>query len=294
MNTLHRPKLAALALVSAFALSGPLFAQAPQGNVPPLTAAQLAMYDVRASEVIGKEVKDPRGEELGHIEDMVLDVATSRVRYAVLSYGGFLGFGSRFAAFPLSLFRPAPQEGELLLDVERDALERAPAFDVNAWPDWNEGSYRTEVDRFFFQQDELLTTPAGGRLTRASDVIGKRVSDSGSRRAGHLEDLVVNLGNGQIRYAVLNFGRAWSLDNKLVALPLTAFHFPTRPDLDIFLTIERERVDMARAFDPGAWPDLNSARHRKDMEAYLSQFGQGGRAPAASGREAGPASGASN
>ena len=45
----------------------------------------------RASELIGKEVKNPQGEQLGEIEDLVVHMTTGDVRYAILSLGGFLG-----------------------------------------------------------------------------------------------------------------------------------------------------------------------------------------------------------
>lgn len=292
MNTNICKSICASALLAWLAIANPVFAQGqPQQSqqqqtqqpqqpqqttgLPALTAEQLAALDVRASELIGKDVKSPAGEDLGSIADLVLDVERARVRYVVVSYGGVLGLGSRLAAFPPSMFRPGPEEGALLLDAGRDELEQAPSFESKLWPDWNRGSYRSQVDQFFYQRDEVLRTPAGGRLTRASDVIGKGVNDGGGRDAGSMEDMVVNLGNGQIRYAVLNFGRAWSLDNKLVALPLNAFRFPTRPDLKIFLVLSRDRVDMARAFDPDDWPDLSSVRQREDMDAYLSRFSEG-------------------
>src|SRR4051812_34583815 len=53
--------------------------------------AQRASREMRASELIGKEVRNTQGENLGEIKDLIVDVNNSRIHYAVLSFGGFLG-----------------------------------------------------------------------------------------------------------------------------------------------------------------------------------------------------------
>lgn len=252
-------------------------------GAPALSAEQLALLDVRASELIGKDVKNPQGEDLGKVEDLVLDVTGSRVRHVIVSHGGVVGIGSRMAAFPPVLFRAGREEGELMLDVTAEQLEQAPSFDRDKWPDLAADGYSGDVDRFFLRGDEAVRTASGSRLTRASDVIGKGVSDGGSRGIGSMEDLVVNLGNGQIRYAVLKLGGTLGIGGKLVPLPMAAFGFPSRPDIDIYLTLERERVEQARAFDENKWPDLNEARQRREIEGWLSRFPSGGRPGQASG-----------
>ncbi|HVL75819.1 MAG TPA: PRC-barrel domain-containing protein [Noviherbaspirillum sp.] len=285
MNTLHR-KLAAGILVPWLAFGTAAVAQqqqqAPTAGAPPLTAEQLALLDVRASELIGKDVTNPQGQDLGRIEDLIIDVANSQVRYAIVSHGGVLGIGNQMAAFPPVMFRPGREEGEVMLNVSQQQLEQAPRFDAREWPDWNEESYRGQVDRFFWQDDEVIRKPSGSRLARASDVIGKRVNDGGGRHAGSIEDIVVNLGNGHLRYAVLDYSatRFGIGGGHLVPLPIAAFRFPTRPDIPIFLVLDRERVEQARAFDRDNWPDLSDARQRMEMDAYLSQFPRGG-SPAA-------------
>jgi sporulation protein YlmC with PRC-barrel domain len=286
MNTGSRRLAGMLVLLPGLTLAEFALAQQPQSSQAsqppgtsgalPLNAEQLALLDVRASELIGKDVTNPQGEDLGKIEDLILDVENSKVRYAVVAYGGFLGLGNRLAAFPPTLFRPGKEEGEIALNVTREQLEQAPGFAPRSWPDLADESYSGDVDRFFLKGDELVHADSGGRLVRASDIIGKEVSDGGNRKAGHMEDLVVNLGNGQIRYTVLNYGSRLGFNQRLVPLPMTAFRVPTRPDLPIFLLLDRDRVAKAQAFDEDNWPDLQSARERREVDDWLSQFPQGG------------------
>jgi len=52
-----------------------------------------APVNVRASKLIGKDVRNSKNEDLGgDIKDLVLDVNSGRVHYVVLSFGGFLGW----------------------------------------------------------------------------------------------------------------------------------------------------------------------------------------------------------
>ena len=286
-DTMQRRLVGVLALLLMLVAAGPLAAQdSDTEGVPPLSAEELERLDARASELLGIEVNSPNGEKLGKIEDLILDVANSQVRYAVVAYGGALGYGTRMAAFPPVLFRPGRKEGQLVLYVTPEQFRNAPSFEASAWPDWLEARYPDQVDRFFFLKDDtVVDESSGSQLVRADDVIGRDVNDGGSRAAGSIEDVVVNLGNGQIRYVVLDYSTRLGLTGKLVPLPLVAFHFPSRPDVNAFLTLDRERVAAARAFDSDDWPDLGDARSRKEIEDALSQLGEQGPERASGGGE---------
>src|SRR5262245_25714035 len=52
------------------------------------------------STFIGYRVINPVGEDLGKIEDIVIDMDSRQIAYAVLSFGGFLGFGDKLFAIP--------------------------------------------------------------------------------------------------------------------------------------------------------------------------------------------------
>jgi sporulation protein YlmC with PRC-barrel domain len=60
---------------------------------------------IEAEHLIGMDVKNSQGEKLGQIEEIVLDRDRSRIVYAVVASGGFLGFGERSVAVPWSAFQ---------------------------------------------------------------------------------------------------------------------------------------------------------------------------------------------
>src|SRR5262249_254122 len=62
----------------------------------------------KASDLIGKEVKNPQNEKLGKIENFAIDPDAGRVIYAVLSFGGFMGMGDKLFAIPFSSLALTP------------------------------------------------------------------------------------------------------------------------------------------------------------------------------------------
>lgn len=87
-----------------------------------------------SSAIIGGRVVTPAGEDLGRIEDLVLDVESGDVEYAVLSVGGILGLGERYFAVPLAAMPLDAEAGRFVLAVDKERLEQAPGFDKANWP----------------------------------------------------------------------------------------------------------------------------------------------------------------
>jgi sporulation protein YlmC with PRC-barrel domain/Cu/Ag efflux protein CusF len=89
----------------------------------------------KASTFIGMDVKNLKDETLGEVSDLAFDHESGKIAYAVLSVGGFLGMNEKYIAVPLNALKPAPGADHLLLDADKERLERAPGFAKNNWPD---------------------------------------------------------------------------------------------------------------------------------------------------------------
>lgn len=273
MNTGLKLKMTCIALAAAFGIAGsmPSFAQQSSSgsSATETNQARQQSGDIRASKMIGKEVENAQGENLGEITDLIVDVRSQRVHYAVLSFGGALGLGDKLFAYPISRFKSAADDDKVVLNVDKEKLKDAPGFDKDKWPEWSNNRYRKDVDRYF-KADTAKAVSRGERMFRASDLIGKDVNDRRGKDAGEIEDLVVNMQNGKVSYVVLDFDKAWSPDDKLLAMPLTALTFPTDKKKDIVLNVDRNRLDMARGFDENDWPDLNTAEFRRDTREHFA------------------------
>ena len=90
-----------------------------------------------ASSIIGDEVINPKGEHLGTIKDIMLDLNGGKIEYVVVELGGFLGIGDKYFALPYSLLKVDPKNEAFSLDQSKDALNNAPGFDKDHWPETN-------------------------------------------------------------------------------------------------------------------------------------------------------------
>ena len=100
---------------------------------------------LRTKDINGDRVKNTAGEDLGKIEELVIDVTTGRVAYAVLSFGGILKMGNKLFAIPWSALTIDQDRKECVLNVDKETLENAPGFDKDHWPDMSDTQWATEL-----------------------------------------------------------------------------------------------------------------------------------------------------
>jgi sporulation protein YlmC with PRC-barrel domain len=98
-----------------------------------------------AGTLAGDRVRNSAGEDLGKIEEIMIDVPTGRVAYAVLSFGGFLGMGDKLFALPWDALQLNEDEHEFILNVDKATLENAPGFDQDNWPDMADQNWASQI-----------------------------------------------------------------------------------------------------------------------------------------------------
>ncbi|KAB0661958.1 PRC-barrel domain-containing protein [Burkholderia diffusa] len=97
--------------------------------------------------------------EIGKISDIMLDVRSGRVAYAVLSSGGFLGIGGKLYAIPWSALTLDTDEKCFRLDVTADHVKNAPAFDKDHWPSMADEQWGSSLHKFYNRQPYWSATP---------------------------------------------------------------------------------------------------------------------------------------
>jgi sporulation protein YlmC with PRC-barrel domain len=100
-----------------------------------------------ASTLIHDKVVNLAGQDIGRIEELMIDVTTGRVAYAVLSFGGFMGIGNKLFALPWSAVTVDESKQRFVVNVTRESLESMPGFDKEHWPDLGDLEYATGVYR---------------------------------------------------------------------------------------------------------------------------------------------------
>lgn len=115
-------------------------------NARPVTGMTRLM---RAAVTIGAEIRSPKDEKLGEIEDLVLDPAAKDIAYVLASRGGFLGFGEKLVAVRWSDLRATEDHELYVLDTPKSAFDRAPTVDRSNFQKTAAPTWRRELNRFW-------------------------------------------------------------------------------------------------------------------------------------------------
>src|SRR5215472_6641365 len=121
-----------------------------------------------ASTLAGDSVRNAAGDSLGKVDEIMIDIPSGQVAYAVLSFGGLLGMGNKLFAVPWSALSVDEDEKCFILDVDKRTLETAPGFDKDNWPDMDDAEWGTTVFRHYgatpYWERESRTLRGGGGL----------------------------------------------------------------------------------------------------------------------------------
>lgn len=98
-----------------------------------------------SSSINGDKVVNPQGDDLGKVEDLMIDLNTGKVQYAVLSFGGFLGLGDKYFAVPMEALQAKADAHEFVLATSEEKLKQAPGFDKDKWPNFADPSFDATV-----------------------------------------------------------------------------------------------------------------------------------------------------
>lgn len=98
---------------------------------------------IASDKVEGTAVYNREGDRLGHISNLMVDKRSGQVRYAVLSFGGFLGLGNDHYPLPWSMLEYDTGKGGYLVDLTKEQLNDAPRHMPGMQPDYDETYGRT-------------------------------------------------------------------------------------------------------------------------------------------------------
>ena len=106
--------------------------------------------DVMAADTLeGDKVYTTDGDDVGKIKDIMLDVRSGRIAYAVLSSGGLLGIGDKLLAIPWSALTLDTERKCFLLSVSSERIKNAPGFDKDHWPAMVDREWATDIHTFY-------------------------------------------------------------------------------------------------------------------------------------------------
>lgn len=253
-------------------LSAPVFAQTGgTGNTDKgakasasQTAPDAKYRALRASKVIGMKVQNPQGQNLGKISDMVVNINTGDVRYAVLEFDPGIFKDEKLFAVPTTQLRMAADRDTISYNMTPDKLEKAavPRSDWNAA--WRDPNYLTNLDKVWG-----ITQPSRGAVAhRVSDLIGKDVNNREGKKIGEIEELVVNMATQKVHYAVLEFDPSLAAKEQNFAFPLRSFDLTANRDR-LVLDVDKARLQTMKAFTDSRYDSLNDRIWVADIDRYF-------------------------
>jgi sporulation protein YlmC with PRC-barrel domain len=102
-----------------------------------------------AATLEGTQVISADGEDVGKISDIMLDVRSGRVAYAVLSEGGFLGMGTNLHAIPWNALTLDADAKCFRVSIEAQRIKDDPGFDKDHWPSMADATWGTTVHQYY-------------------------------------------------------------------------------------------------------------------------------------------------
>jgi sporulation protein YlmC with PRC-barrel domain len=146
----------------------------------------------KASDIIGKDVRNPQDEDLGKVQDLIVSLGSGTVPYAVISHGGALGIGRTKTAVPLSALQCSADGKKVILSATKDELKAASKTAPEGFLYAANSEWAKDIDGYFgqpmFSEGRFERQPVGvGRPTE-----GRQYTREPSVRA-NVNDGVVTL-----------------------------------------------------------------------------------------------------
>ena len=121
----------------------------PKSGFDAAAGMQAGASLLSADSITGDEVCNMQDEKLGKIQDIMLDLTEGKIRYAVLSSGGFLGMGDRLFAVPWKALKLDKDNKRFMLNVDAERIKNAPGFDKDNWPNMADPTWNSSVEKYY-------------------------------------------------------------------------------------------------------------------------------------------------
>ena len=207
----------------------------------------------RASNLLDMEVQNRRGEKIGEIEDIVLNEKGDKIDYLALSLDE--GQAASRLAIPADRLSLARDGQSVALRGTASSLARRYTVGKDDWP-------KSVGQSRMLKKDEAESR-------RVSDVLGMRVQGIGDEKVGQIEDLLIDLENGEIKQAAIASGGFLGFNQKLSTVEWTTVNVRNGV---ASVNITQQRLDQGAT----------------DSDEYWQQFGfegEDGRTWQGSGRQ---------
>ena len=104
---------------------------------------------IASDRVEGTPVRNVKGEKIGSIERLMIDKKSGKVAYGVLSFGGFLGMGSKHFPIPWKSLDYDTEAEAYVVNISEQKLKDAPSFEDKTQFDWGDRSQEISLHNYY-------------------------------------------------------------------------------------------------------------------------------------------------
>jgi len=265
-------------------------------------------YDLaKASDLIGKDVRNTQDESLGKVSDLIVSLDSGRVPYAIIAHGGALGVGRTKTAVPVSDLQCSTDRKSVMLSATKEELKAASKTYPDAWPHGRSDEWTRSIDGYYGRpsafarwnsdrdrldgssdrkqyvrdpNDKDGTIRYNGRdgtifgrtneFATASDIIGKEVRNSNNESLGKVSDLVVSLDSGRVPYAIIAHGGALGVGRTKTAVPISEIQC-SGDRKTVVMSATKEDLKAASKTCPDSWPRGRTAEWSHNVDGFYGQ-----------------------
>ncbi len=233
------------------------------------------------SEISLTFVKNPQGQYLGRITDLVFD-PEGQITFAILSRPGIIGIPGNPIAVPFNTLSYDNKDRVCVLDLSWERLQSAPVFSKRdlsnrKWaedtyryfgqqPYWTEEGSQKESPAMEKPKEAVSMTTRWQRPYEVSEILGTHAMNPHGEDLGRISDLVFDT-EGRISFAILAHGGFLRIGEKRTAIPFPALSYESN-EKHFVLDATRERLEAAPVFSKKTLGDLQWA------EEVYRYFGQ--------------------
>lgn len=228
----------------------------------------------RATKLIGKDIQTSNGQRAGKLEDLVVDLTSGHILYAVIDR-------ERGKAAVAPQVFTSSESKTLRANVTREQLNQAPEFtkDIASDEQISKADFVSKIYQHFGQNAWWTGTQPSSQgafqnVHRASKLAGKLagmdVKNVSNEKVGDVKDLAVDLSAGRIVYVVLSPDSSLGLGKNLYALPPDAFT-PGADRSTIVSNIDKQKLASAPHFTNENWEQLSDAAWASQIYQYYGK-----------------------
>lgn len=231
----------------------------------------------KSTEVVGRPIT-AQGQNVGTVEDLVIDVNTGRVVYGIGSMSGKPGASERLYPIPWPAGQYSVTSRTYELPIETSRLDTVPTFTRTEWPNFADEQFATQTFKYYDQTpywkktvvrtaDSTRPVTTTTRWTqppttvhRITELRGRTIRTPDGVTIGPINEFVLDPSNGRILYAVT------TRDGASVPIPWSAL----RPvnDKEFQLSITADRWKAAPVIETERWTTMAEPQWTQQVYRY--------------------------